>query len=84
MLGNDVFKTQDMQLSVFLKTKNIKLIETIPLGDYRVEFVFERVTTELLEEWLTTDALAPVRLTVNEYRHLRRLARQTTMGVQHG
>lgn len=79
---NSVFRTQDMQLSVWLKTKNIKLIETNPLAPYRVEFVFERVSTELLEEWLTTDAMAPVRSTINEYRHLRRLARQATVGVR--
>lgn len=80
MLGNEHFKTQDIQLSVFLKTKNIKLIQTNPLAPYRIEFVFESVSTELLEEWLTTDAMAPVRTTINEYRHLRRLARATQAG----
>lgn len=75
------FKTQDINLAVYLKTKNIRLLNTNSLGPYRAEFIFEPVSQELLNQWLTTEATAPLRLAINEYRHLIREARQAETGV---
>lgn len=82
--SNGSFKTQDIQLAVFLKTRNIKLLHTMPIAPFRSEFSFEPVSQELLNEWLTSEASAPVRTTINEYRHLIRTARQGEMGVRDG
>lgn len=83
MLDKDAkcFRTQDIHLAVFLKTKDVKLVVINSLGSFRAEFVFEPVCDELLNEWLTTEALAPVRTTISEFRHLRKTAREVEAGL---
>jgi len=66
------FKTVDLHLAVFLKIKGIQLLGINPLDNYRSEFLFAPVSPDLLNEWLTTSALAPTRSVINEYRHLLR------------
>ena len=78
------FRTQDIALAVYLKTKGIKLVKITPSGPYRSEFTFQPVSQDLLTTWLTTEASAPLRLTINEYRHLLRTCRQSSAGVGDG
>lgn len=70
------FKTLDIHLAVFLKCRGIELREIQPAQPHQSIFVFEPVGQKLLAEWLSTEAKAPVRLVINEYRHLLRTSRE--------
>jgi hypothetical protein len=70
------FHTQDLHLAVWLKIQGIELIDIIPQARFRSKFIFAPVPQQLLDKWVSTEAPAPVRNTIAEYRHLLRQVRQ--------
>lgn len=72
MENNSNFETLDIGLAAFLRVNEIELVEIIPLTNYQSKFVFRRPPQDLLDRWLSGEAVASVKQTINTYRHLIR------------
>jgi len=66
---NNKFQTSDVTLAAFLKVRNVQLLEITPVTTWASKFIFEKPPQEYLEAWLSGEALADVRQTINCYRH---------------
>lgn len=72
----EVFETSDIKVASYLMSVGIKKLNVIAKGNFNSIFVFEQPPQELLNAWVTGQALADPKKVIDSYRHLLRDSRE--------